>query len=104
VVVIDSGRVKETQYDPQSGLTRLVERWTSKAASKQRRGRAGRVRDGECFKLFTRLQESTMDDQPKPEIVRVPLDSLCLQIKVNSLLESPYWLLIFCYILGHERE
>lgn len=44
VAVIDTGRVKETSYDPQNNMRKLEEVWASRAACKQRRGRAGRVR------------------------------------------------------------
>ena len=42
-VVIDTGRVKETAYDPQTNMPCLLETWTSKDSMRQRRGRAGRV-------------------------------------------------------------
>lgn len=47
VYVVDGGRVKETQYDADSGLQRLVEAWTSRASARQRRGRAGRTQPGQ---------------------------------------------------------
>ncbi|PWN93631.1 P-loop containing nucleoside triphosphate hydrolase protein [Acaromyces ingoldii] len=81
--VVDLGRVKETRFDANRGLTRLVECWASRAACKQRRGRAGRVRAGECFKLFTRhVEKHNMSAQQAPEMTRVPLESLLLQVKV----------------------
>ena len=43
VFVIDCGRIKVTDYDPSSNLTRLEPRWVSKANANQRRGRAGRL-------------------------------------------------------------
>jgi ATP-dependent RNA helicase DHX57 len=43
-VVIDTGRMKEMQYNGEKGLVRLVDTWVSKASAQQRRGRAGRVR------------------------------------------------------------
>ncbi|KAL9052007.1 MAG: hypothetical protein Q9162_005672 [Coniocarpon cinnabarinum] len=82
VAIIDSGRVKETQYDPQSSMVKLAEVWASKAASQQRRGRAGRVSAGKAYKLFTRQAEaSRMPDKPEPEIRRTPLEQLCLSVK-----------------------
>lgn len=42
--VVDTGRMKETQFDATRGLARLVETWVSQAAAQQRKGRAGRVR------------------------------------------------------------
>ena len=82
VYVIDTGRVKENQFDPETSLTRLTECWTSKAASRQRRGRAGRTRPGVCYKLFSHWTEDcVMAPHPTPEMVRIPLEALCLQIK-----------------------
>lgn len=80
VAVIDTGRVKETSYDPRDNIVRLQEVWASQAACKQRRGRAGRVRAGTCFKLFTRAAEANMPPRPEPEMRRVPLEQLCLTV------------------------
>jgi HrpA-like RNA helicase len=44
VVVIDSGKVNQTQYDARKQMPALVETWISSASAKQRMGRAGRVR------------------------------------------------------------
>jgi ATP-dependent RNA helicase DHX57 len=84
VAVIDTGRVKETNYDPKDNIVRLEEVWASQAACKQRRGRAGRVQAGTCYKLFTRNVESNMAARPQPEIRRVPLEQLCLSVKATS--------------------
>ena len=82
VYVIDAGRVKETQYDPSNSMMRLVETWASRASCKQRRGRAGRTRPGECYKIFSRDTESRkMHAQQVPELLRTPLEQLCLQVK-----------------------
>ncbi|RMJ27521.1 DEAD DEAH box helicase [Aspergillus sp. HF37] len=62
-------------------MVRLQEVWASQAACKQRRGRAGRVRAGACFKLYTRKAESSMAARPEAEIRRVPLEQLCLSVK-----------------------
>jgi ATP-dependent RNA helicase DHX57 len=81
VAVIDTGRVKETSYDPATSMVKLSETWTSRAACAQRRGRAGRVQEGSCYKLFTRNAEYKMRERPDPEILRVPLEQLCLSVK-----------------------
>ncbi|KAL4923942.1 RNA helicase [Aspergillus undulatus] len=81
VAVIDTGRVKETSYDPKDNMVRLQEVWASQAACKQRRGRAGRVRAGTCYKLYTRKAEASMPQRPDPEIRRVPLEQLCLSVR-----------------------
>jgi ATP-dependent RNA helicase DHX57 len=75
--------VKETRFDPDSGVTRLLETWTSKAAGRQRRGRAGRTQPGVCYKLYTRKQERSMAEFSIPEILRVPLDSISLNVKAT---------------------
>ncbi|KAK4053504.1 putative ATP-dependent RNA helicase ucp12 [Microbotryomycetes sp. JL201] len=82
VYVVDCGRVKENKFDPETSITRLVEGWTNKASARQRRGRAGRTRPGKCYKLFTHwIEDRFMAEHPTPEILRTPLESLCLQIK-----------------------
>lgn len=92
VAVIDTGRVKETSYDPQSNMVKLEEVWASKAACKQRCGRAGRVRAGKCYKLFTRNAEEKMADRPEPEIRRTPLEQLCLSVKAMGIGDVPAFL------------
>lgn len=105
VAVIDTGRVKETKYDVVSNVMRLVDSWTSKAAATQRRGRAGRVRQGDCYKLFTKsVEERDMPDRPLPEILRVPLEQLYLNVKamgvnhtskfLNEALDPPHFVAI----------
>ncbi|KAI9100636.1 P-loop containing nucleoside triphosphate hydrolase protein [Phlyctochytrium arcticum] len=80
VYVIDSGRVKEMRFN--GVIQTLAETPTSRASSKQRRGRAGRVRAGTCFKLFSkRFEEKKMRQESEPEMARVPLEQLCLQVK-----------------------
>lgn len=92
VAVIDSGRVKETRFDPLSKMVKLEEVWVSRAAAKQRRGRAGRVRPGVCWKLYTRNAESKMAERPEPEIRRTPLEQLCLSVKAMGLDDVPGFL------------
>lgn len=82
IYVIDGGKVKETHYDAEAGLTKLTEQWVTRAAAKQRRGRAGRTQPGICYKLYTRSQEKRMAPFPVPEIKRVPLESIALTLKV----------------------
>lgn len=81
VYVIDSGKVKEVSFDVSAGLSKLTEMWVSKAAARQRRGRAGRTQPGECYKLYTVEQGERMADFSIPEILRVPLDAVSLQVK-----------------------
>ncbi|KAF9454218.1 P-loop containing nucleoside triphosphate hydrolase protein [Macrolepiota fuliginosa MF-IS2] len=85
VYVIDSGKVKETRYTPETDLTRLEETLITRAAARQRRGRAGRMQPGVCYKLYTKHTESvTMEEFPKPEILRVPLEQISLSAKMMN--------------------
>ena len=79
--VIDGGKAKEKTYDEVNNLACLLPAWVSRAAARQRRGRAGRVQEGVCFHLFTREQHAVMAEYQTPELKRTPLEELCLQIK-----------------------
>uniref|UniRef100_A0A7N0RJX1 RNA helicase n=4 Tax=Kalanchoe fedtschenkoi TaxID=63787 RepID=A0A7N0RJX1_KALFE len=82
VYVIDSGKMKEKSYDPYSNVSTLQSSWISKASVKQREGRAGRCQPGICYHLFTRDREATLPSFQIPEIKRMPIEELCLQIKM----------------------
>jgi ATP-dependent RNA helicase DHX57 len=92
VAVIDTGRVKETSFDPSNNMVKLAEVWASKAACKQRRGRAGRVRAGKCYKLYTKTAEAKLAERPDPEIRRVPLEQLCLSVRAMGITDIPSFL------------
>jgi len=80
--VVDTGRMKETRYDPSRRMESLDEVRVSRANAKQRRGRAGRVRPGVAIHLFTRhAHECVLAGHQVPEVCRVPLDRLVLTIK-----------------------
>ena len=95
--VIDSGKVKEMNFDAQSKMQKLKEFWVSQASAEQRKGRAGRTGPGVCFRLFSEEEYSSFDQYNTPEIQRVPLDSLILQmismglpnIKLFPFIEPP---------------
>lgn len=71
--VIDTGRVKEMRFDAARGIARLQETFVSQAAAQQRRGRAGRVRPGTCYRLFSSKSWDKMPRDTPPEIRRAPL-------------------------------
>uniref|UniRef100_A0A8C0LH21 ATP-dependent RNA helicase DHX29 n=1 Tax=Canis lupus dingo TaxID=286419 RepID=A0A8C0LH21_CANLU len=85
VFVIDTGRTKENKYHESSQMSSLVETFVSKASALQRQGRAGRVRDGFCFRMYTRERFEGFMDYSVPEILRVPLEELCLHIMKCNL-------------------
>eukprot|EP00796_Vickermania_ingenoplastis_P000651 gene651-368_t len=80
VYVIDTGKVKENRYNARKCMSELVTVTTSKANCRQRQGRAGRVREGYCFRLFTSAQFEEMESHQLCEMHRVSLESLILQI------------------------
>ncbi|XP_066534842.1 putative ATP-dependent RNA helicase DHX57 isoform X2 [Hoplias malabaricus] len=100
VYVIDSGKMKEKRYDASRSMESLEDVWVSRANALQRKGRAGRVASGVCFHLFTSHRFNYhLSQQQLPEIQRVPLEQLCLRIKVldvfsKRLLDSVFSQLI----------
>ncbi|XP_053557253.1 ATP-dependent RNA helicase DHX29 [Bombina bombina] len=80
VFVVDAGRTKENRFHESSQMSSLVETFISKASALQRQGRAGRVQDGFCFRLYTRERFQSLMEYSIPEILRVPLEELCLHI------------------------
>ncbi|XP_025918518.1 ATP-dependent RNA helicase DHX29 isoform X4 [Apteryx rowi] len=85
VFVIDTGRTKENRYHESSQMSSLEETFVSKASALQRQGRAGRVRDGFCFRMYTRDRFESFMEYSVPEILRVPLEELCLHIMKCNL-------------------
>ncbi|CAH2252973.1 ATP-dependent RNA helicase DHX57 isoform X1 [Pelobates cultripes] len=86
VYVIDSGKMRETRYDPCKGMESLEDTWVSQANALQRKGRAGRVASGVCFHLFSSHHyEHHLLEQQLPEIQRIPLEQLCLRIKILEM-------------------
>lgn len=67
-------------YDPQAKLQRLQEFWISQASAEQRKGRAGRTGPGVCFRLYAESDYDAFAPYPVPEIRRVALDALVLQV------------------------
>ncbi|KNA19941.1 hypothetical protein SOVF_056430 isoform B [Spinacia oleracea] len=85
VFVVDCGKAKETSYDALNNTPCLLPSWISKVSAQQRRGRAGRVQPGECYHLYPRCVYDAFTEYQLPEILRTPLQSLCLQIKSLKL-------------------
>ncbi|KYO29116.1 ATP-dependent RNA helicase DHX29 isoform A [Alligator mississippiensis] len=85
VFVIDTGRTKENRYHESSQMSSLEETFVSKASALQRQGRAGRVRDGFCFRMYTKDRFESFMEYSVPEILRVPLEELCLHIMKCNL-------------------
>lgn len=85
VFVIDCGRIKMTNFDPNTNTQTLNAEWVALANASQRRGRAGRVQAGVCFHLYTKIRERFLENYPKPEILRTRLENTILSIKALQL-------------------
>jgi len=79
-IVIDSGLVREPVFDPATGMTRLQTRKISRASSIQRMGRAGRLRPGRCYRLWSEDQQQQLASHATPEILQADLAPLALQL------------------------
>jgi ATP-dependent helicase HrpB len=79
-VVIDSGLSRVPRYEPDVGITRLETVRVSRAAADQRRGRAGRVEPGVCYRLWDAPQTASLEAYTRPEILSADLSSFVLDL------------------------
>lgn len=79
-IVIDAGRARRARFDPGSGMSRLVTERVSKAEATQRTGRAGRVAEGVCYRLWTRGEDGALPPFAPPEIETADLAPLALDL------------------------
>ncbi|MEM1382200.1 MAG: ATP-dependent helicase HrpB [Pseudomonadota bacterium] len=79
-IVIDAGRARRPRRDVASGMSRLVTVPVSRAEAEQRRGRAGRLGPGICYRLWTKGEEGALPAYPPPEILEADLAPLALDL------------------------
>ncbi len=79
-VVVDGGRARRARFDPNSGMSRLVTERVTKAEAEQRRGRAGRVAAGLCYRYWTKGEEGGLAAYPPAEIEAADLTGLALEL------------------------
>ncbi|HAI28935.1 MAG TPA: ATP-dependent helicase HrpB, partial [Thalassospira sp.] len=79
-VVIDSGLQRLPRFDPASGMTRLVTVKSSQASAEQRRGRAGRLEPGVCYRLWPENEHRARAPFTAPEIAEADLAPLTLEL------------------------
>ncbi|WP_435530983.1 ATP-dependent helicase HrpB [Pseudotabrizicola algicola] len=89
-VVVDGGRARRARFDAGSGMSRLVTERVTKAEAEQRRGRAGRVAPGVCYRLWTKGEEGGMAAFPPAEIEAADLAPLALELALWGAADLPF--------------
>jgi ATP-dependent helicase HrpB len=79
-VVVDGGLMRVPRFSPRSGMTRLETVRVTRASADQRRGRAGRVAPGICYRLWSEHEEQHLAAQGRPEILDADLAPLALEL------------------------
>lgn len=105
--VVDCGLAKMPFFDPYSGFDRLIVCPISKASAQQRTGRAGRVRSGKCYRLYSEQDFNAFEEDTAPEIQRCNLTTLIMTIKalgVNNVLSFDLMSIPSIEALSHGME
>jgi ATP-dependent helicase HrpB len=79
-VVVDSGLRRYAEFDPATGMSHLVTTKVSQAAADQRRGRAGRLSAGHCYRLWSEGTQGSLAPRTAPEILHADLAPLALEL------------------------
>lgn len=79
-IVVDSGLCRKQVYDARTGLSHLATVRISQDMATQRMGRAGRVAEGHCLRLWSRAIDLRLDAQRSPEIAEADLASVRLSV------------------------
>ncbi|XP_012935222.1 ATP-dependent RNA helicase TDRD9 [Aplysia californica] len=84
--VVDFCLTKNLFCDPETNFTQLQMEWASKANTKQRKGRAGRVSNGRVYFMVPRwFYETVLPEYGVPEMQRSPLEGLILKTKLFDM-------------------
>jgi ATP-dependent helicase HrpB len=84
-VVIDAGLSRRPRFSPRTGMTRLETTRVSRAAAEQRRGRAGRVAPGTCYRLWAEHEQHQLLPHTPPEILNADLAPLALDLALSGV-------------------
>ena len=87
-VVIDAGLMRVPRFDPRTGLTRLDTIRVTHDAADQRRGRAGRLEPGTCYRLWTQAEHQALLPRRPPEILEADLAPLALDLAEWGVLDA----------------
>ena len=86
--VIDAGLMRVPRFDPRSGLTRLDTIRVTHDAADQRRGRAGRLEPGTCYRLWTNAEHHALLPRRPPEMLEADLAPLALDLAEWGVLDA----------------
>ncbi len=89
-VVVDGGRARRARFDPNSGMSRLITERVSRAEADQRRGRAGRVAEGICYRMWSKGEEGALAAFPPAEIEAADLTGLALELALWGAADLPF--------------
>jgi ATP-dependent helicase HrpB len=81
-IVVDAGLARRQRFDPASGMSRLETLPISLASAEQRRGRAGRLAPGVCYRVYTEAAERQLAAATAPEVLEADLAPLALDLAV----------------------
>ena len=81
-VVIDAGLMRVPRFNPRTGLTRLETVRVTQDVADQRRGRAGRLEPGVCYRLWTEAEHQALLPRRAAEILEADLASFALELAV----------------------
>lgn len=79
-IVVDAGLARRSRFDPATGMSRLEIVRISRASADQRRGRAGRLEAGVCYRLWPEAEQSSLAAHTPAEIVEADLAPLALEL------------------------
>jgi ATP-dependent helicase HrpB len=79
-VVVDSGLVRRSMFDPSTGMSRLETQRISRASADQRQGRAGRTEPGVSYRAWSEGAHRSLAPFTPPEIVEADLIPLALEL------------------------
>ena len=79
-LVVDSGLARAPRFSPRTGMSRLETMPVSRAVADQRRGRAGRLGPGHCYRLWTQTEDARLPARMLPEMLAADLAQLRLEL------------------------
>ena len=86
-IVVDAGLARSLRFSPRTGMTRLETMPVSRPSADQRRGRAGRLGPGHCYRLWTQAEDARLAARALPEMLSADLASLRLELAAWGVMD-----------------